>query len=244
MKCNFGRPSIQSFFGGDARDVRIIILLGEMRENNVARPRVEHFRICKKFADHCIRKMSGAAHHSLLDVPWIRTGLEHFEIVIRFENQAIGFAQVMLHKFGKIAEIRDDGDFHAVGAKRVADGIRGVMRNRERRNFNVADREDVARADLFHARQFFCGALRKSPANFAKRRFRQKRGRMPFVADLRKAAGMVGVLVRNQDAVEPFRLDVGRFHPAKEFFAVDAGVHQEAGALGFEQRGVARASGR
>src|SRR5580700_2932590 len=45
-----GAPA-ERFFGGDARDVGIVVVRGEMRENHVACARVERFRVGQKFAD-------------------------------------------------------------------------------------------------------------------------------------------------------------------------------------------------
>ena len=45
------RAAVQRFFGGDAREVGRVVLLGDMRENQMARAPVEQFRIGKKFAD-------------------------------------------------------------------------------------------------------------------------------------------------------------------------------------------------
>ena len=67
----------------------------------MARAAVEEFGVGQKFADGSVGKMSRAAHHALLDVPRVRPDLEHFEIVIRFQNQEIGLAQVLLHEFGQ-----------------------------------------------------------------------------------------------------------------------------------------------
>ena len=123
-----------------------------------------------------IRKMAGAAHHALLDVPRIRPHLEHFEIVIRFENQEIGFAQMLLHKLGQVAEIGDDRDFRAVRAESVADRIGGVVRNRERIDFDVADLESLARANVLDAIDVaFLPGFSGSPRTFS--RFRDASAR-------------------------------------------------------------------
>ena len=45
-----GAPA-ERFFGRDARDVGIVVVLGEVREDDEARVRVERFRIGEKFAD-------------------------------------------------------------------------------------------------------------------------------------------------------------------------------------------------
>jgi hypothetical protein len=52
------------------------------------------------------------------------------------------------------------------------------------------------------------------------------------------------MLVCDQNAVHALRLLAAqRFESAKEFLAAQAGVNEEGGALGFEQRHVARAAG-
>ena len=68
----------------------------------MARAAVESFRIGQKFADRVVRKMPGlSAYHALLDVPRVRAEFEHFEIVIRFENQEIGLAQMGFTSSGR-----------------------------------------------------------------------------------------------------------------------------------------------
>src|SRR5580693_1288446 len=78
----FGGAAAERFFGGNTRYIGIIVLLGEVREDDVARVPIEYFRICQEFADHRIGKMPGATHHALLDVPGIRPDLQHLKIVI------------------------------------------------------------------------------------------------------------------------------------------------------------------
>jgi hypothetical protein len=54
---------------------------------------------------------------------------------------------------------------------------------------------------------------------------------------------MVGVLMGNKNAVDTLRYFVQGGEPAEGFFAAQAGVNEEAGALGFEQCGIAGTSG-
>ena len=169
----------ESFFGGDTRDVGIIVLLGKMREDHMARAAIEYFGIGEKFTDQRVRKMAGAAHHALLDVPGIRPDLQHFEIVIRFENQEIGFAQMMLHQLGHVAEIGDDRDFHSIRAKSVADGIGGIMRNRERIDFDIADSKGF-RGECMRRVRFWFSGRRDTFSNFAMRRLGEIGGAIPI----------------------------------------------------------------
>ena len=86
----FGGAAVQGFFGGDARQLGIVVLLGEMGEDEKAGAGVEAFGIAEIFADGMIGEMPGAAEDALLDDPGIRADLQHVEVVIGFEDQAIG----------------------------------------------------------------------------------------------------------------------------------------------------------
>jgi len=56
---------------------------------------------------------------------------------------------------------------------------------------------------------------------------------------------MIGVFVGDEDAVHPLGARAAEdFEPPQHFFFAEAGVNQESGALGFEQRGIARTSRR
>ena len=94
--------------------------------------------------------MPGAAHHALLDVPGVRADLQHFQIVIGFQDQKISFAQMMLHQLRHVAEVGDDGDFFSVGAESVAHRVRGIVRNRECGDFDIPNYEFNPGANVFH----------------------------------------------------------------------------------------------
>ena len=60
-----------------------------------------------------------------------------------------------------------------------------------------------------------------------------------MIQKLRQAARVVGVLVRNQYAVNSLWGFSQRCQAPQRFLATKPGVHQKAGMLGFEQRSVA-----
>src|SRR5580658_2644353 len=124
-----------------------------MREYEIARTRVKTFRIAKIFADGMIREMSRAAENTLLDDPRIRPNLQHVQIVIRFEQQTIGVAQVNFDELGHVAEVGDERHLRAVRAKREADGIGSVMRNLKRVDIDIANREMLASLNRLHSTQ-------------------------------------------------------------------------------------------
>jgi hypothetical protein len=55
---------------------------------------------------------------------------------------------------------------------------------------------------------------------------------------------VVGVFVGDQDAIEAVEVFFDGGKARQSFALAQAGVHKEAGAFGFEQRDVARTSGR
>jgi hypothetical protein len=61
---------------------------------------------------------------------------------------------------------------------------------------------------------------------------------------LRKPVTVVGVFVSDQDGVEMVKFPADSRETRQGFTFSKAGVNEDAGAIGFEQRSVARAAGR
>ena len=234
----------QGLFGGKAGEVGIVVLLGEVREHQVARVAVKNLRVAQKFADHGVGKMPGAAHHALLDKPRIGPDLEHIEVVVRFEDQKIRFAQVMLHEFRHIAEIGHDGHFRAVAAEGIAHRIGRIVRDGERIDFDIADLEALAGMNMLDALHLLHRAFGIHLQDFAMSRLGEIRRAIEQARQLRDAAGMIGVLVGDQDAVDAIGLrPAERLQAAQQFLLAKSCVDEEGGVLSFEQRAVARAAG-
>src|SRR5258708_13526271 len=56
-----GGAAVQGFFGGEAREMGVVVFLGKMREDEIARAGVEAFVVGKIFAGGGIGKMARAA---------------------------------------------------------------------------------------------------------------------------------------------------------------------------------------
>ncbi len=202
----FFRATIQPFFGGEPREIGIVVLFRKVREDQMARLAIEYFGIGQKFTYHGVREMAGATHHPLLDVPGIRSHLEHVQIVIRFENQNIGFAQIVFHELGHVAQVGNDGHFGAARAKCVAYWIGSIVRNSERIDFDIADLEALACLDVFDALHLLHRPLRMHLENLGVSRIGHIRGAVEHACQLRHAAGMIGVFVRDENSVNALRL--------------------------------------
>src|SRR5208337_5288777 len=91
------------------------------------------------------------AHHALLHVPRIRTDLQHIQVVVRFKNQTMATLHALLDDFRNISEISDQANSDALGIKREGNWIHRIVRDRERRDLNVADAELLTGSEVFEA---------------------------------------------------------------------------------------------
>jgi len=249
-KAELSRAPAERFFRRKAHEVRIVVLLGDVRQNQVAGAAVEAIGtveaigIGKKLAHGVVRKMAGARKHALLDDPGIRPHFKHIKIVIGFENQAIGLAQMDLDKLRHIPKVRANSDLAAVGAKRKPDRIGSVVRNREGVHIDVADGKALARLNGLHTAQALAKRLGQNAPKLGHRGFGYIERGFPDTENLRKAIAMVGVFVGDQDGIEvaDVRSNGGK---ARQGFAFSKpGVNEDAGAFGFEQCEIARTAGR
>jgi hypothetical protein len=85
------------------------------------------------------------AHHSLLDVPRVRPDFEHVQVVIRFEDQAMAAADVVLDVLRNVSKVGDNADPDALRVDTECDRIGGVVRDGEGRDLDVSDHEFLSR---------------------------------------------------------------------------------------------------
>ena len=189
--------------------------------------------------------MACAAHDPLLDVPGVGADFEHFQIVVRFQDQEIGFAQVVFYQLRHVAQVCDDRYFFAVGAKRVAYWIGSIVRDCECRDFDIADYEFDTGPDVDEAFDSGFWAILVHLQHFPVREFRQIGGTFPIACELGQAVGMIAVFVGDEDGVYVFGTRAAqRFEAAQHFFATEASVNQKGRAPRLEQRAVAGTSRR
>src|ERR1700758_2412845 len=71
----FGRAPPQGLFGGELCEIRIVVFLRNMREDEVLRSRIETLWVGQIFTNRVIGKVTRPREHPLLDHPWIRPDL-------------------------------------------------------------------------------------------------------------------------------------------------------------------------
>jgi len=196
---------------------------------------IEPLGIDEEFTDGVIGKVAGAGKDALLDDPGIGPDLEHVEIVIGFEDEAIGLAEMDSHVVRQVAEIRADGDFCAVGAEGESDRVGRVVRNGERVHVDIADGEALAGLNGFDTSE----ALAESVGEYALERFHgglgDVEGRFPEAEDLREAVAMIGVLVGDEDCVEAIDAALDSGEAGESFALSKTGVNEDASGFRLEQ---------
>jgi hypothetical protein len=239
----FGGTAVQGFFGGDAGYIRIIIFPRDVRQDEIARSAIETIRIGQIFTDRVIGKVPGTGQHALFHNPGIRTDLQHIQIVIGFEDEALRFAEVNFHKLRHVAEVGADRDLDTVGAKRKPDGIRGIVRDGEGVNVNISDGEALAGFDGFHTVQAFAKCFGKAALERGHGRFGDVKRCFPEAKDLRKSVAVVGVFVGDEDGIEMVEIALNGSEASQGFAFAQTSVYQDASAVRFEQGDVARTAG-
>ena len=242
-EAGFGGAALQGFFGGEAHEIGIVVFLGNMGEDEVARDGVETFGIAEILAHGVIGKMAGAGEHTLFDDPGVGTDFQHVEIVIGFENQTIGAAEMDFDEFRHVAEIGDDRHFRAVRLESETDGIGSVMRDGKSMDVDVANRKMLAGMNRFDATEALGKSFGEDALHGPQSGLGDVERGFPKAEHLREAVAVVGVFVGDENTVEMFDCFFDGGEAGESFALTEAGVHEEAGALSLEQRDIARAAG-
>src|SRR3984885_7984353 len=95
--------------------------------------------------------MSHATHDPLFDRPGIGPITQHFKVVVTFEHKNVTVSDRHLHIRWYIAQVGRDGHANSVRFKNKTDRVSRVVRNRERRDRNVANGESAARRKILHS---------------------------------------------------------------------------------------------
>src|SRR5579862_6784063 len=107
----------------------------------------QHYKRCtsiivvaEKFRERFVRQVTYAAHYTLLNYPGIGSAAQHFQIVIRFQDQRVTAADVLAHARRHVTQIGDDRYFHSLRPECEAHRIRRIVWHREWCYVHLADR--------------------------------------------------------------------------------------------------------
>ena len=155
--------------------------------------------------------------------------------MIGFEDEAIGLAKMYANMVWQVAEVGADGNLGAVGAKSESDGVGGVVRDSERVDLNVTDGKALASLDGFDAAEAFAEGIGEDALEGIHGGFGNIERGFPEPKDLREPIAVVGMLVGDEDGVQAIDAALDGGEAGESFALSEAGINEDAGALGFEQ---------
>ena len=196
---------------------------------------IEALGIGEEFADCVIREVAGAREDALLDDPGIRADLEHVEIVIGFEDKAIGLAEMDSDVVWQVAQIGADGHLGAVGAEGESDGVGSVVRDGERVDVDIADGEGLASLNGLDAAQALPEGVGKNALEGFHGGLGHIKRRFPEAEDLGEAVRVIGMLVGDEDRVQMIDVPLDGGKAGESFALAEAGVNEDASSFRLEQ---------
>src|SRR5581483_1159112 len=132
------RAFAQSALSGDLREIRIVGALRQMRQNDV--PRLSVKAIEQPFRDVFIRQVTKPRKNSLLQFPRIMLdSLEHIARMVWFDHDRRAASQPLGDQRRDVAKVHQRRDLHAVVRGGEPKVIHGIVRDRERMKFDLAD---------------------------------------------------------------------------------------------------------
>ncbi len=172
-----------------------------------------------------VAKMAVAAQDPLFDAPGpFQVILQHFEIVIGFEHQDIGFSNPLDDQLGGMAQIRKKPDVDLRSPKEKADRIISVMRHGKRVDAHVANIERGAR--------FKNPAVQLLARHLFDRFFREAitiDGNPGFEAECGQTLDMIAVLVRDENPAQSFGRTSNLGEPLANLASTEPGIDEDSG---------------
>lgn len=113
------------------REFRAVAVTAQMPEIKMFEVRGDNF--AGELCGGVVGKVAVSADDALLDAPWTaRIVLQHLQIVIRFQHEHVGPTHTFHDESCRVAKVREKTDVRAVGAKKKANRIVGVVRHVKR----------------------------------------------------------------------------------------------------------------
>jgi len=165
----------------------------------------------------------------------VRVVLQKFFVVISFDYERLHFSQAFDDQLCHVTEVGDKPEAARAGVKHEPEGINRVVRHGERLHGDIADRKLSA-------------SLKQSPipTSFRETAGPKRLGREPvainrqieFMAENFKTADVIGVFVRENDAVELLRRDATLLQTQHHLPRAQTAINENIAMLGGDQRAI------
>ena len=156
--------------------------------------------------------------------------------MVGLDHQQVTAADVPPHRLRHVPQVGDQPHLNALGAEAKRDRVDGVVGDREAVDFDVPYGEAPPGFKVlelwFHAVPIESVIGQRGDVD----------RRLQPLGKLRQAGNVVGMLVGNQDGVDPLRILADRFQALAGLAKAEADVHQQAHLFGGDQSRVAAAA--
>ena len=182
-----------------------------------------------------VGEMTVAAKDALFEAPGtMRTVLQHFDVVVRFENENVGRANTVKHVSRCVPKIGQKANVTRGRAQEKADRVLRVVGNVKTLDGDIADFEAFA-----CAKQAAIEALGELVLKrFLSRAIAIDRN-VESGAELDQPVNMVRMFVRDENASEIFGRASNRSKTLPDLAQAEPGINQDAGFIGFQVRAIA-----
>jgi len=182
-------------------------------------------------------QMAEAARDALLERPRVVAIRQHVEIVVAFQHERIAAAEARLDKARRRADVGQDAEPMLAIAHDELHRIARIVGHRERPHFQHPDRERIVAVeavDALHPREALAEHLQRAE--------RQPYRNAEAGRERCNTAGVVGMLVRDEDRADRARLDAEAREAPDRVAHGEAAIDQDAGVARFDDESVAFAA--
>ena len=224
-----GADCIEPLLYRGPSEFRLVAIPAEVAEKNVLQIRSNEFGEHRR--SRLVTEMPVAAHDALLYAPGpSQVVLQHFHIVVSFEDKNVRLANSILNELGGVAEISEKTDHCSFGAQCKPDRVVSIMRDGERFHADFAHLEGspgVEQAEIeFRALELqFHSFLGQAIA---------ENGDRQFIAKCAEAVRVVSMFVGEKDSAQAFRRAADLRESFANLLGAKTGVDQETRVAIFE----------
>ena len=143
-----GGVACEGLFGGEAGELRGVVGLGEVAEDDGVGSAV--VVLFEEFGGGRVGEVADAGEDALLDGPGIGAVAKHFKVVVGFEEEDVDALEGGFDVGRHVAEVGGDGHADAFGGEDEAAGVGGVVGDGEGGDLEVADGEVFAGLEVLN----------------------------------------------------------------------------------------------
>jgi hypothetical protein len=168
----------------------------------------------------------------------MRIVLQKFFVVISLDHQRLHLSQAFSNQLGHVTEIGDEPEAARAGVKHKAERIHSVVRYGERLHRDIADRKLTAsrkQSPIPTSLRETAGSKRFGREPIAINR------QIEFVAENFKTADVIGVFVRQNNAIELLGCHATLLQTQHDLSRAQTAINEDLAMIGGDERAVSRA---